>query len=104
MLKASLAEVFLLETVLTAFFLVVIMGVTRANHPSMMAPIAIGLALTAIHIMSIPISNTSVNPARSFAPAIFAGGEPLSQIWVFFAAPILGGVIGGVFGRWLLED
>ncbi len=104
MLKSSLAQVFILETVLTAFFLVVIMGVTRANHPSMMAPIAIGLALTAIHVMSIPISNTSVNPARSFAPAIFAGGEPLAQVWVFFAAPILGGIIGGLFGRWLLED
>jgi aquaporin Z len=104
MLKASLSEVFILETVLTAFFLVVIMGVTRANHPSMMAPIAIGLALTAIHIMSIPISNTSVNPARSFAPAVFAGGVPLSQVWLFFVAPILGGVIGGLFGKWLLED
>lgn len=104
MLKATLGQVFLLETVLTAFFLVVIMGVTRANHPSMMAPIAIGLALTAIHIMSIPISNTSVNPARSFGPAVYAGGEALSQVWVFFVAPILGGIIGGLFGRWLLED
>lgn len=104
MLKATLGQVFILETVLTAFFLVIIMGVTRANHPSMMAPIAIGLALTAIHIMSIPISNTSVNPARSFGSAVYAGGEPLSQVWVFFVAPILGGIIGGLFGRWLLED
>jgi aquaporin Z len=104
MLKASLSEVFILETVLTAFFLVVIMGVTRSNGPALLAPAAIGLTLTAIHIMSIPISNTSVNPARSFGPAIYAGGLPLSQIWLFWVAPILGGVIGGLFGKWLLEE
>jgi aquaporin Z len=104
MLKASLSEVFVIETVMTAFFLVVIMGVTRANGPSLMAPVAIGLALTAIHIMSIPISNTSVNPARSLGPALFAGGLPLSQVWLFFVAPILGGVIGGLFGKWLLAE
>ena len=104
MLKASLSEVFILETVLTAFFLVVIMGVTRVNGPSLLAPAAIGLTLTAIHIMSIPISNTSVNPARSFGPAIYAGGLPLSQVWLFFVAPILGGILGGLFGKWLLKD
>lgn len=104
MLKASLSEVFIIETVLTAFFILVIMGVTRPNGPGLLAPLAIGLTLTAIHLMSIPISNTSVNPARSFGPAVFAGGEALSQVWVFWVAPILGGVIGGLIGRWLLED
>jgi aquaporin Z len=104
MLKASLGEVFILETVLTAFFLIVIMGVTRPNGPALLAPVAIGLTLTAIHLMAIPISNASVNPARSLGSAVYAGGEALSQVWVFWAAPILGGVIGGVVGRWLLED
>jgi aquaporin Z len=104
MLKASLSQVFILETVLTAFFVLVIMGVTRANGPSVLAPLAIGLTLTAIHLMSIPISNTSVNPARSFGSAIYAGGEALSQVWVFWAAPILGGIIGGLFGTWLLDE
>jgi len=104
MLKATASQVFLIETVLTAFFLVVIMGVTRANGPGLLAPLAIGLTLAAIHLMSIPISNTSVNPARSLAPAIYAGGEPLSQVWLFIVAPILGGIIGGLFGRWLLEE
>jgi aquaporin Z len=104
MLKASLSEVFVIETVLTAFFLVVIMGVTRGTAPAAPAPLAIGFALTAIHIMSIPISNTSVNPARSFAPAVFAGGETLQQLWVFFAAPILGAILGGLLARWLLAE
>lgn len=99
-----MGEVFVIETVLTAFFLIVIMGVTRSGGPGLMAPVAIGLALTAIHIMSIPISNTSVNPARSLAPAIYAGGLPLEQVWMFWVAPILGGVIGGLAGNWLLED
>lgn len=104
MLKATISQVFILETVLTAFFLVVIMGVTRANGPSLLAPLAIGLTLTAIHIMAIPISNASVNPARSTATAIYAGGEALSQVWLFWVAPILGGVIGGLFAKWLLDE
>ena len=104
MLKASLSQVFILETVLTAFFVLVIMGVTRPNGPSLLAPLAIGLTLTAIHLMAIPISNASVNPARSFGSAIYAGGEALSQVWLFWLAPILGGIIGGLFGKWLLED
>jgi aquaporin Z len=104
MLKASLGQVFVLETVLTAFFILVIMGVIRANGPSLLAPLAIGLTLTAIHLMAIPISNASVNPARSLGAAIYAGGEPLSQVGLFWVAPILGGVIGGLFGKWLLED
>lgn len=104
MLKSSMLSVFTLEVVLTAFFLLVIMGVTRKNGPGLLAPVAIGLALTAIHLMSIPISNTSVNPARSMGPAIYAGGQALSQVWVFWVAPILGGIIGGTIGKWLLED
>lgn len=104
MLKATLGQVFVIETVLTAFFLLVIMGVTRANGPAIMAPVAIGLTLTAIHLMAIPISNASVNPARSLASAIYAGGEPLAQVWLFWVAPILGAVIGGKLGNWLLGD
>ena len=104
MLKASMGQVFILETVLTAFFLVVIVGVTRSGGPGLLAPVAIGLTLTAIHLMAIPISNASVNPARSLASAVYAGGEPLNQVWVFIVAPILGGLIGGVFGKWLLDE
>jgi len=104
MLKATMGEVFLIETVMTAFLLVVIMGVTRANGPAIMAPLAIGLALTAIHLMAIPISNASVNPARSLAAALYAGGEALTQVWLFWVAPIIGGIIGALLGRWLIED
>jgi aquaporin Z len=104
MLKASMSQVFIMEAVLTAFFLLIIMGVTRKGGPGLLAPVAIGLTLTAIHIMAIPISNASVNPARSLASAVYAGGEAFSQVWVFWVAPILGGVIGGLLGRWLLED
>lgn len=104
MLKASLSEVFILEVVLTAFFLLVIMGVTRKAGPGLLAPIAIGLTLSAIHLIAIPISNASVNPARSLASAIYAGGEPLNQVWVFWLAPVLGGVLGGAIGRWLLDE
>lgn len=104
MLKATQSQVFVIETVLTAFFLLVIMGVTRKNGPALLAPIAIGLTLTAIHIMAIPISNASVNPARSMASAMYAGGTALSQVWLFWVAPILGGVIGGKLGNWLLDD
>ena len=101
MLKASLSSVFIIEAVLTAFFLIVIMGVTRKNGPSNMAPIAIGLTLTVIHLMSIPISNTSVNPARSLAPAVYAGGDYLAQVWVFWVAPILGAIVGAWIANWL---
>jgi aquaporin Z len=103
MIKASLGSVLLIELVLTAFFLIVIMGVTRPNAPAGFAPLAIGLALTAIHLMSIPVSNTSVNPARSLGPALFAGGDALTQLWVFWVAPIAGGVIGALIYRWLDE-
>jgi aquaporin Z len=104
MTKADMASVFVIEVVMTAFFLVVIVGATSRAAPAGFAPIAIGLALAAIHLMSIPVSNTSVNPARSFAPALFAGGQALGQSWLFWAAPLLGAVIGGLLGRWLAED
>lgn len=103
MINASLASVLIIEVMLTAFFLIVIMGSTRGGAPAGFAPLAIGLALTAIHLMSIPVSNTSVNPARSLGPALFAGGEALSQLWVFWAAPIVGAVIGALIYRWLDE-
>jgi aquaporin Z len=104
MIKAGMGSVFLIETVLTAFFLIVIMGATSKRAPAGFAPIAIGLALTAIHIMAIPVSNASVNPARSLATAVFGGTTALSQVWLFWVAPILGAVIGGVIARWLQEE
>jgi aquaporin Z len=104
MLRSPLLSVFLIETVLTAFLLLVIMGATSKRAPAGFAPIAIGLALTAIHIMAIPVSNASVNPARSLGSAVFGGGTALSQLWLFWVAPILGGVIGGTIARWLQEE
>jgi aquaporin Z len=104
MLKAGLVQVFVLEFVLTAFFLIVIMGVTRTTAAAGFAPIAIGLTLTAIHLMAIPISNASVNPARSLGSALFGGTEALLQVWVFWAAPILGGVAGALIYKWLDDE
>ncbi len=103
MLNASLTSVLIIEALLTAFFLIVIMGSTRSGATPGFAPLSIGLTLTAIHLMSIPISNTSVNPARSLGPALFAGGEALMQLWVFWVAPIVGAVIGALIYRWLDE-
>ncbi|SEP57894.1 aquaporin Z [Basfia succiniciproducens] len=100
----SLAAVFIAEVVLTAFFLIIIHGATDKRAPAGFAPIAIGLALTLIHLISIPVSNTSVNPARSTAVAVFQGGWALEQLWVFWAAPIIGGIIGGIIYRVLLES
>ena len=97
----SMAAAFLCEVVLTAMFLVVIMGSTHGRAPAGFAPIAIGLALTLIHLISIPVTNTSVNPARSTAVALFVGGGALSQLWLFWLAPILGGLLGGGVYRWL---
>jgi len=104
MLKAGMLPVFVIETVLTAFLVFVIMGVTSRRVPAGFAPIAIGATLAAIHVMAIPISNASVNPARSLGSALFAGSMALGQLWLFWVAPILGGVIGGVLARWLLEE
>jgi aquaporin Z len=84
------------EIVLTMFFLLIIMGSTDKRVPNGFAPIAIGLGLTLIHLISIPVTNTSVNPARSTGPALFAGGWALSQLWLFGLAPIVGGALGGI--------
>ena len=100
----SVAAAFLCEVVLTAMFLVVIMGATHARAPAGFAPIAIGLALTLIHLISIPVTNTSVNPARSTGVALFAGSGALGQLWLFWLAPILGGMLGGVIYKWLGSD
>jgi len=89
------------EVVLTFFFLMVILGATDARAPAGFAPIAIGLCLTLIHLISIPVTNTSVNPARSTSQALFVGGWALQQLWVFWAAPIAGGILAGVVHRWL---
>jgi len=83
------------EVVLTAFFLFVIMGSTDSRAPKGLAPIAIGLCLTLIHLVCIPVTNTSVNPARSTGPAVFVGGWALQQLWLFWVAPIVGGILGG---------
>lgn len=91
------------EIILTAFFLIVILGSTNVRAPRGFAPIAIGLALTLIHLISIPITNTSVNPARSLSQAIFADGAYLSQVWLFWVAPIVGAIIGGVIHKAFFE-
>ena len=91
------------EVVLTAFFLFVIMGATDKRAPAGLAPVAIGLCLTLIHLVSIPVTNTSVNPARSAGVAAYAGGGALSQLWLFIVAPIVGGVIGAVLYKVVAE-
>lgn len=91
----SLAAGFITEVVMTAFFLIVIMGSTHGKAPSGFAPIAIGLALVLIHLISIPVTNTSVNPARSTGPALVEGGVALNQLWIFWLAPLIGGALGG---------
>lgn len=90
------------EIVLTFFFLLVIMGATDERAPKGFAPIAIGLALTLIHLVGIPVTNTSVNPARSIGPALFVGGWAIEQLWLFIVAPIVGGVLGGFAYPFLL--
>jgi aquaporin Z len=92
------------EVVMTAFFLFVILGSTDKRVPAGFAPIAIGLALTLIHLISIPVTNTSVNPARSTGVAVFAGGWALTQLWLFWLAPIVGAVIGAYAYRWIGEE
>lgn len=99
----GMGSAFLIEMILTAVFLFVIMGATDGRAPAGFAPIAIGLCLTLIHLIGIPATNTSVNPARSTAVAVFVGGMALKQLWLFWVAPILGGVIGGVAYKVLAE-
>ena len=95
----GLASVLLVEVVLTAVFLLVILGTTDTRAPRGFAPLAIGLCLTLIHLVSIPVSNTSVNPARSTGPALFAGTEPLVQLWAFWVAPLVGALLAGAVYR-----
>jgi aquaporin Z len=100
----SLASGFVAELVLTLMFLFIIMGSTHSSAPVGFAPIAIGLGLTLIHLISIPITNTSVNPARSTGPALFAGAWAIGQLWMFWVAPILGGALGGLIFRALSPE
>jgi aquaporin Z len=99
----SLQAALVAEIVLTAFFVIIIMGATDRRAPAGFAPIAIGLALTLIHLISIPVTNTSVNPARSTGVAVFQGGLAISQLWLFWLAPLIGGAIGGLIYRSLFE-
>jgi aquaporin Z len=92
------------EIVLTMFFLIVIMGATDSRAPKGFAPIAIGLCLTLIHLVGIPVTNLSVNPARSTGPAIFVGGWALQQLWLFWVAPLIGGALGGGIYRFLFSE
>jgi aquaporin Z len=97
----SMAAALAAEIVLTAFFLIVILGATSPQAPGGFAPIAIGLALTLIHLISIPVTNTSVNPARSTGVAVFATTGALGQLWLFWVAPVIGAALGGVIWKWL---
>lgn len=100
----TLAAVIITEILLTAFFLLIILGATDGRAPKGFGPLAIGLSLTLIHLISIPISNTSVNPARSTAVAFFNGNGAPGQLWVFWVAPLIGGAIGGLLYPLLFED
>ena len=94
-------EEYLTEVVMTLFFLIVILGATDKRAPAGFAPIPIGLSLTLIHLVSIPVTNTSVNPARSTGVALFAGGWAVDQLWLFWVAPIIGAVLGAVAYRFV---
>jgi aquaporin Z len=95
---------FVAEVVLTAFFLLIIMGSTDSRAPQAFAPIAIGLGLTLIHLVGIPVTNLSVNPARSTGPALFVGGWAVAQLWMFWVAPIIGGALGGAVYQGLFGE
>ena len=92
----SMAAALLMEVVMTFMFLMIILGATDSRAPAGFAPLAIGLGLTLIHLVSIPVTNTSVNPARSTGPALFVGGWAISQLWLFWVAPIIGAVLAGL--------
>jgi aquaporin Z len=100
----SMASGFLTEIVMTLMFLIIILGATDRRAPAGFAPIAIGLGLTLIHLISIPVTNTSVNPARSTGPAVFVGDWALGQLWLFWVAPILGALVAGYLYRWLGDE
>ncbi len=97
----SLVSALITEVVLTFMFLLIIMGATDGRAPAGFGPIAIGLGLTLIHLIGIPVTNLSVNPARSTGPAVFVGGWALAQLWLFWVAPIIGGILAGFAYRWL---
>ena len=97
----SLTAALVTEVVMTFMFLIIILGATDARAPAGLAPIAIGLGLTLIHLISIPVTNTSVNPARSTGVALFEGGWAMSQLWLFWVAPIVGAALAGIVYRWL---
>jgi aquaporin Z len=100
----SIVACFVAEVAMTFFFLMIILGSTHERAPKNFAPVAIGLGLTLIHLISIPVTNTSVNPARSTGPAIFVGGQALVQLWLFWIAPILGAILAGFFYSWMSGD
>ncbi|RUQ28907.1 MAG: aquaporin Z [Candidatus Competibacteraceae bacterium] len=102
--KYGLNAAIVSEIVMTFMFLIVILGSTHKNTPTGFAPIAIGLCLTLIHLISIPVTNTSVNPARSTSQAIFVGGWALQQLWLFWVMPIVGAAAAGFFHRWMASD
>jgi aquaporin Z len=101
--KYGLTSALIIEVVLTFMFLMIILGSTHGRVPAGFAPIAIGLALTLIHLISIPVTNTSVNPARSTGPALFVGGIALQQLWLFWVAPIVGAAIAGIVHKAMFE-
>jgi aquaporin Z len=102
--KYGLFAGLLTEVVMTMMFLFIIMGATHGKAPAGFAPLAIGLGLTLINLVSIPVTNASVNPARSTGPALFAGGWAIGQLWLFWVAPLLGGALGGILYRWLSAE
>lgn len=100
----GLTSAFVTEIVMTFMFLIIILGATDKLAPKGLAPVAIGLGLTLIHLVSIPVTNTSVNPARSTGVAVFAGGWAISQLWLFLLAPVIGAILAGILYRWLAKD
>ncbi|RBJ65284.1 aquaporin, partial [Pseudomonas sp. MWU12-2534b] len=102
--KYSMAAGFVTELVMTGMFVIIILGATDKRSPAGLAPIAIGLGLTLIPLISIPVTNTSVNPARSTGPALMVGGWAIAQLWMFWVAPLLGAVVGGTIYRWLGKE
>ncbi|TKZ20859.1 aquaporin Z [Shimia litoralis] len=100
----SMMSALVIEVVLTAFFLIIILGATSSGAPAGFGPIAIGLGLTLIHLISIPVTNTSVNPARSTGVALFADGPALSQLWLFWVAPLVGAALGGIIWKMMSSE
>lgn len=100
----SMGAAFVTEVVMTAFFLIIILGATDKRAPAGFAPIAIGLGLTLIHLISIPVTNTSVNPARSTGVAVFVGGWAIGQLWLFWVAPIIGAAVGAFSYKFIADD